>query len=99
VVGAVRMVTAAALPREIVANVFLGQRLSDGQDNVYGALGVLSSSIEPRSIYLIGSSDLTQLYSTALAVHGYDASRVEGAAASRAGLAHVHRRVAAGGGA
>jgi 2-dehydro-3-deoxygalactonokinase len=67
--------------------------------DVYGALSVLSSSIEPRSIYLIGSSDLTQLYSTALAVHGYDASRVEGAAASRAGLAHVHRRVAAGDGA
>jgi class 3 adenylate cyclase len=40
VVGAVRMVTAAALPREIVANVYLGQRLSAGQDNVYEALGV-----------------------------------------------------------
>jgi class 3 adenylate cyclase len=40
VVGAVRMVTAAALPGEIVSNVFLGQRLSAGQDNVYEALGV-----------------------------------------------------------
>jgi class 3 adenylate cyclase len=40
VVGAVRMVTAAALPQEIVANVYLGERLRDGQDGVYGALGV-----------------------------------------------------------
>ena len=40
VVGAVRMVTAAALPREIVANVYLGERLHDGQEGVYEALGV-----------------------------------------------------------
>jgi class 3 adenylate cyclase len=40
VVGAVRMVTAAELPKEIVANVFLGERLRDGQDGVYEALGV-----------------------------------------------------------
>jgi class 3 adenylate cyclase len=41
VVGAVRMVTAAAQPREIVANVYLGERLRDGQDGVYEALGVM----------------------------------------------------------
>jgi class 3 adenylate cyclase len=40
VVGAVRMVTAASQPQEIVANVFLGERLRDGQDGVYEALGV-----------------------------------------------------------
>jgi class 3 adenylate cyclase len=40
VVGAVRMVTAAAMPQEIVANVYLGERLRDGQDGVYEALGV-----------------------------------------------------------
>ena len=40
VVGAVRMVTAAALPQEIVANVYLGERLRDEQDGVYRALGV-----------------------------------------------------------
>jgi hypothetical protein len=34
------MVTAAALPRKIVANVFLGGRLREGQDGVYEALGV-----------------------------------------------------------
>jgi class 3 adenylate cyclase len=39
VVGAVRMVTAAQ-PREIIANVFLGERLRDEQDGVYEALGV-----------------------------------------------------------
>ncbi len=43
VVGAVRMVTAATLPQEIVANVFLGQRLHDGQDGVYEALGVTAT--------------------------------------------------------
>jgi len=40
VVGAVRMVTAAAVPQEIIANVYLGERLRDGQDGVYEALGV-----------------------------------------------------------
>jgi len=39
VVGAVRMVTAAS-PKEIVANVFLGERLRDEQDGAYEALGV-----------------------------------------------------------
>ena len=40
VVGAVRMVTAAATPGEIVANVFLGERLRAEQDGVYAQLGV-----------------------------------------------------------
>jgi class 3 adenylate cyclase len=40
VVGAVRMVTAAALPREIIANVFLGERLRDEQDGVYKELSM-----------------------------------------------------------
>ena len=40
VVGAVRMVTAASLPHEIVANVYLGERLRDEQDGAYEALGV-----------------------------------------------------------
>lgn len=39
VVGAVRMVTAAG-PHEIVANVFLGERLREQQDDTYAALGV-----------------------------------------------------------
>jgi class 3 adenylate cyclase len=40
VVGAVRMVNAATDPKEIVANVFLGERLLEEQDGVYRELGV-----------------------------------------------------------
>ena len=40
VVGAVRMVNAATEPREIVANVFLGERLLAEQEGVYADLGV-----------------------------------------------------------
>ena len=52
VVGAVRMVTAAALPREIVANVYLGERLREGQDGAYEALGVtVSREFRPTKEY------------------------------------------------
>jgi hypothetical protein len=52
VVGAVRMVTAAALPQEIVANVYLGERLRDGQDGVYEALGVtVTRELRPTKEY------------------------------------------------
>jgi len=40
VVGAVRMVNAATRPREIIANIFLGERLRAEQDGVYAGLGV-----------------------------------------------------------
>jgi class 3 adenylate cyclase len=40
VVGAVRMVTAAGRAKEIIANVFLGERLLEEQDGVYEQLGV-----------------------------------------------------------
>jgi class 3 adenylate cyclase len=40
VVGAVRMVTTALEPAEIVANVFLGDRLREEQEGVYAELGV-----------------------------------------------------------
>ena len=65
--------------------------------DVHGALRVLSSFMEGRWVYVIGASDLTQLYATALASHGYEASQVDGAEASRAGLAQVHRRLSRGG--
>ena len=52
--------------------------------DVHGALRVLSGSIETRMVYVIGSSDLTQLYATTLAYHAYEAVQVEGTAASRA---------------
>jgi class 3 adenylate cyclase len=48
VVGAVRMVTAAASPKDIVANVFLGEHLHDEQDGIYEALG-MTASRESRS--------------------------------------------------
>ena len=40
VVGAVRMVNAAIRPREIMANIFLGERLRAEQNGVYAGLGV-----------------------------------------------------------
>jgi class 3 adenylate cyclase len=43
VVGAVRMVTAAAGPGEIVANVYLGEHLHDEQDGIYQALGMTAT--------------------------------------------------------
>jgi 2-dehydro-3-deoxygalactonokinase len=67
--------------------------------DAHGALRELSSCIETRLVYVIGSPDLTPLYATALASHGYETFQVEGAAASRAGLAQVHRRLSQGGGA
>jgi 2-dehydro-3-deoxygalactonokinase len=67
--------------------------------DVHGGLRALSSFIETRMVYVIGASELTQLYATALTSCGYEASQVEGAAASRAGLAQVHRRLSRGDGA
>ena len=43
VVGAVRMVTAAALPKQIIANVYLGEHILAEQDGVYEALGVTAT--------------------------------------------------------
>ncbi|MGH2580021.1 MAG: hypothetical protein ACRDHK_03920 [Actinomycetota bacterium] len=42
-VGAVRMVMAAAGPQEIVANVYLGEHLHDEQDGIYEALGMTAT--------------------------------------------------------
>jgi class 3 adenylate cyclase len=43
VVGAVRMVTAAARPQEIVSNVYLGEHLRGEQDGIYEALGMTAT--------------------------------------------------------
>jgi class 3 adenylate cyclase len=52
VVGAVRMVTAAAMPQEIVANVYLGERIRDEQDGVYEELGVtVARELRPTKEY------------------------------------------------
>jgi class 3 adenylate cyclase len=43
VVGAVRMVTSAANPQEILANVYLGEHLHDEQEGIYEALGMTAN--------------------------------------------------------
>lgn len=43
VVGAVRMVTAATKPGEILANVYLGEHLHEQQEGIYEALGMASA--------------------------------------------------------
>jgi class 3 adenylate cyclase len=79
VVGAVRMVTAAALPREIVANVYLGKRLSDGQDGVYEALGVnVVREFRPTKEYPKGQ----EVYSLTFDPSGPDLESPEGAPAA-----------------
>jgi 2-dehydro-3-deoxygalactonokinase len=61
--------------------------------DVSGALQLLSSMIAAGNVYLIGSPQLTQLYAAALTFYGCDSSRVDGVAASLAGLAHVRWRL------
>ena len=69
VVGAVRMVTAAALPQEIVANVYLGERLRDEQEGVYEALGVtVSRELRPTKEYPKGQ----EVYSLTFTSDGAD---------------------------
>jgi len=69
VVGAVRMVTAAALPQEIVANVYLGERLRDEQAGIYEALGVtVSRELRPTKEYPKGQ----EVYSLTFAPDGAD---------------------------
>lgn len=61
--------------------------------DVHGALRMLSSSATPRTVFLVGSPQLTQLYATACAFSNYDTHQVDGAAASLAGLTQVYRRL------
>jgi 2-dehydro-3-deoxygalactonokinase len=61
--------------------------------DVHGALDLLPDSATARPICLIGSSELTQRYAGALTFNGREAHRVDGAAASLAGLTQVHRRL------
>jgi 2-dehydro-3-deoxygalactonokinase len=61
--------------------------------DVHGALSLLTDAIAARSVHLIGAPELTQRYAAAVACHGYGAESVDGAAASLAGLALVHRRL------
>ena len=75
VVGAVRMVTAASLPKEIVANVFLGERLRDGQDAAYEALGMtVTREFRPTKEYPKGQ----EVYSLAFEQDGSGPASDEG---------------------
>jgi class 3 adenylate cyclase len=78
VVGAVRMVTAAAAPWEIVANVYLGERLRDGQEGAYEALGVtVTRELRPTKEYPKGQ----EVY--ALTFGGDGANGVEDSSAAQ----------------
>ena len=61
--------------------------------DVHGALRVLSSPATPRTVFVIGSAQLTQLYATACAFSNYDTHQVDGVAASLAGLTQVYRQL------
>jgi 2-keto-3-deoxy-galactonokinase len=61
--------------------------------DVRGALRVLSSSANARTVVLIGSPQLTKLYVTACALSNYDTHQVDGGAASLAGLTQAYRRL------
>jgi class 3 adenylate cyclase len=65
VVGAVRMVTAASEPQEIVANVFLGERLRDEQEGAYAALGVtVTRQFRPTKEYPKGQEVYALTFAT-----------------------------------
>jgi 2-dehydro-3-deoxygalactonokinase len=69
------------------ADAFLSGLLI-GSD-VHGALRLLSDGM-PAPVYLIGAAQLTRLYALALRAQGRESIEMDGAAASLAGLAHVH---------
>ncbi|HEY1330522.1 MAG TPA: hypothetical protein VGH10_03490 [Actinomycetota bacterium] len=64
VVGAVRMVTAAA-PKEVLANVYLGRRLAEEQDGVYRALRVsVAREFRPTKEYPKGQEIYALTFAT-----------------------------------
>jgi 2-dehydro-3-deoxygalactonokinase len=63
--------------------------------DISGALRLLSGATSVKRVHLIGSAQLTRLYAIGLASHDYTASRLEGVAASLAGLAQLHRQLTA----
>jgi 2-dehydro-3-deoxygalactonokinase len=64
--------------------------------DVHGAVSELSGF--ERTVVLVGTSQLTQLYASACACSGYDTCLVDGGAASLQGLLTVHRRLSPEGG-
>jgi 2-dehydro-3-deoxygalactonokinase len=59
--------------------------------DVSGALQLLATEDFATTVHLIGSPQLTPLYATALASQGREGESVDGAAASVAGLVHLHQ--------
>jgi 2-dehydro-3-deoxygalactonokinase len=64
--------------------------------DIAGALEVLASSTDVRTVDLIGAPDLTELYAAGLGLQGFQTSRIDGAAAAIAGLAQVRRQLTHG---
>jgi 2-dehydro-3-deoxygalactonokinase len=62
--------------------------------DVGGALQLLANSPEKPPVYLIGEPRLTKLYAAALQHQSCDAQQLDGAAASLAGLKHIHQYLA-----
>jgi hypothetical protein len=59
------MVTAASEPQEIVANVFLGERLRDEQEGAYAALGVnVTREFRPTKEYPKGQEVYALTFAT-----------------------------------
>jgi 2-dehydro-3-deoxygalactonokinase len=61
--------------------------------DVHGALRMLSGCADARTVVLIGSPQLTQLYAAACASNHYDTQEVDGVAAALAGLTQIYRRL------
>jgi 2-dehydro-3-deoxygalactonokinase len=61
--------------------------------DVQGALCALTEPLAALSVHVIGAPELTRRYAAALGSHGCRTDAVDGAAASLAGLAQVHRRL------
>jgi 2-dehydro-3-deoxygalactonokinase len=61
--------------------------------DVSGALQLFANSEVPTPVHLIGEPQLTQLYAAALRQQSCAAQQLDGAAASLAGLARVHRSI------
>ncbi len=60
--------------------------------DVSGALALLATGIS-APVHIVGSPQLTSLYAAALESQGRDCRPIDGAAASLAGLVHVHRLI------
>lgn len=61
--------------------------------DVHGALRLLSPSVASRSVYLVGATQLTQLYALGVRAQDFEAVQLDGSQAVLAGLVQVHTRL------